>query len=678
MPIKISKKELVNQTCRPRLRKTNKALMRLLLIAIAFLLSSPIWAQQEVHFFGFDGSIKSELAALSDGSYASASLSINKASKGILVLRFDACGDTLWHKIIGEDLAFQRLLGFFGDGTDLWLAAGMGPGADSAVLVLRLNSTGQLTIAKSIKTDDSFYWYRFSQDGSGKLYLTGNSTISGGFANTIIKIDRQGNLDHAFQYGQVFIWGMSTGDPRGGLLNINGSNIYRIKADGTLDWTRRYISYYQSAIPPIAVADGYIIFTENIGAIDRFQVYKIDLQGDLVWTSEVFFNISAKQADIRPNGNLVILYSNFGTAGTDWSVLELDSDGQVESNFNLPYSSGDFIAGNDIKVLPSGEILVHGNVQYNLATYASLLYRRLSSDIGSLSACPATPTTNSLAPSFLAMDSVNPNYTRQAFNDFTVSNFNPSLKQINLTENRYCGISPAGFAFSLGPDTLVCSGESFLLRPDNIMAGASFTWQNGLDGDSLRVSEPGLYWLEQSDACGGFSFRDSVFVDFYPKPDWQLSMVPEAVSVGSPIQFASSQSQALIWKLGDSSYTDNPLELIANSELFNGLAVEFRDSNNCLHRDTLFPNLLDQALIMPDAFSPNNDQLNDFFGPPQGMLSNYEMWIFDRFGKQQVYLENGAWDGSELPSGVYVYSIKYQFSPSGETKILRGFVTLIR
>ena len=152
--------------------------------------------------------------------------------------------------------------------------------------MLRLNSTGQLTLAKTIKTDDSFYWYRFSPDGTGKLYLSGNSTLSGGYANTIIKIDKQGNLDHAFQYGQIFIWGMSAGDPRGGLLNVNGANIYRLKPNGSMDWAKRYSPYYQSSIPPMPVADGYIVFTEYIGAIDRFQAFKIDLQGNLIWSSK--------------------------------------------------------------------------------------------------------------------------------------------------------------------------------------------------------------------------------------------------------------------------------------------------------------------------------------------------------------------------------------------------------
>ena len=141
---------------------------------------------------------------------------------------------------------------------------------------------------------------------------------------------------------------------------------------------------------------------------------------------QVFMNISAKQADIRANGNLVILYTDFSSGSINWSVMELDNNGQALSNHILPFSTSDYVEGNDIKVLPSNEIMVHGYGQFNFTTGSSLVYRKLPADIDSLNNCPATLSSISTSQSFLAVSSISPNYNAQAFNDFTIINANPS------------------------------------------------------------------------------------------------------------------------------------------------------------------------------------------------------------------------------------------------------------
>ncbi len=93
------------------------------------------------------------------------------------------------------------------------------------------------------------------------------------------------------------------------------------------------------------------------------------------------------------------------------------------------------------------------------------------------------------------------------------------------------------------------------------------------------------------------------------------------------------------------------------------------------------------TLQMPNAFTPNNDGLNDSFkgyGYLEG-LSNYKMTIWNRWGEQIFLTEdptkgwNGEKDneGSLSPQGVYVYLIDY-LSPRGDVKSLKGHLTLIR
>lgn len=95
------------------------------------------------------------------------------------------------------------------------------------------------------------------------------------------------------------------------------------------------------------------------------------------------------------------------------------------------------------------------------------------------------------------------------------------------------------------------------------------------------------------------------------------------------------------------------------------------------------------GIYIPNAFSPNGDNLNDHFSiffTEQTPLT-YDLAIFDRWGTR-LYLESGnnqavsvGWDGTyknckSLP-GVYLYTIKLSF-PDQTDQILSGDITLIR
>lgn len=89
------------------------------------------------------------------------------------------------------------------------------------------------------------------------------------------------------------------------------------------------------------------------------------------------------------------------------------------------------------------------------------------------------------------------------------------------------------------------------------------------------------------------------------------------------------------------------------------------------------------ALRLPNAFSPNGDRHNDTFGVPVGVYPNFQMLIFNRWGRM-VYSSNdpaNSWNGSvngqAAPTGSYVYRINYNFTPNSPVS-LTGSITLIR
>jgi gliding motility-associated-like protein len=92
-------------------------------------------------------------------------------------------------------------------------------------------------------------------------------------------------------------------------------------------------------------------------------------------------------------------------------------------------------------------------------------------------------------------------------------------------------------------------------------------------------------------------------------------------------------------------------------------------------------NAVPPSIVVPNAFTPNNDGVNDTWG-----LKNMESFpqnrvdIYNRYG-ERVYSSNGyavPWDGrrngAPLPVGAYYYVI----NPNNGSKIISGSVTIIR
>ncbi len=92
-------------------------------------------------------------------------------------------------------------------------------------------------------------------------------------------------------------------------------------------------------------------------------------------------------------------------------------------------------------------------------------------------------------------------------------------------------------------------------------------------------------------------------------------------------------------------------------------------------------------LWFPNAFSPDNDGINERFKPViLGTLNSYQITIFNRWG-QQIYSSTNfdeGWDGNfggtPCQNGLYVYTVSYSIGrePSIKQNVKKGTVTLLR
>lgn len=91
----------------------------------------------------------------------------------------------------------------------------------------------------------------------------------------------------------------------------------------------------------------------------------------------------------------------------------------------------------------------------------------------------------------------------------------------------------------------------------------------------------------------------------------------------------------------------------------------------------------DDAIYVPNVFTPNGDKVNDVFKAVATGIKNYKLEVYDRWGENIVESSDitSGWDGTykgmDCAVGVYVWKI-YAVAVNGKTKNLSGHVTLAR
>ena len=110
------------------------------------------------------------------------------------------------------------------------------------------------------------------------------------------------------------------------------------------------------------------------------------------------------------------------------------------------------------------------------------------------------------------------------------------------------------------------------------------------------------------------------------------------------------------------------------------------DANGCVSLDTVLITvtaIFTDGLVMPNAFTPNNDGINDIFRiVPGHEVDLISLQVFHRWGALlfQTTDANAGWDGTfkgdPQPVGNYVYIVRYR--AGGEEKMVTGNVVLVR
>ena len=266
-------------------------------------------------------------------------------------------------------------------------------------------------------------------------------------------------------------------------------------------------------------------------------------------------------------------------------------------------------------------------------------------------------------------------------NDTTIFvNFGKQEGYIYL-KSKYCPdeifdslyVSLNGLLPNLGNDTTFCSLDLINLTPGNYFD--SYLWQDGSTSPIYETNESGLYWVkvEDNDGCIG---TDSINLQFIGTPE---------IDLGPDTAFIEGETYTLDAGPGFDSYlwNDNTTEetLVVSEE---GKYWVTGYYSECISSDTIVLLHLNCNLYIPNAFTPNDDGINDeFFAIPNESISRFNMVIFNRWGQVLIKLDNiykhwdGKYKGRKIQEGVYYWIATYECVGSPEEKKLQGSVTVI-
>ncbi|MEN9700586.1 MAG: hypothetical protein RLZZ301_1784 [Bacteroidota bacterium] len=237
-----------------------------------------------------------------------------------------------------------------------------------------------------------------------------------------------------------------------------------------------------------------------------------------------------------------------------------------------------------------------------------------------------------------------------------------------------------------GTDTTVCPGMPASLWATGALA---YTWSPGIAGGNASGSQVSVippyntnYMVVGTDAHG---CQDSAYVqvnlfppafvnagpDIYAVQDEQLQLIADASGSGT------------YWWEPDDEVSCASCQAVTVSPNQNAIySVYFTDQNGCSAQSQVSI-YYDPFFYVPNTFTPDGDEHNNYFKIIGGNYLEVEVSIYDRWGELIYYFTDlkDYWDGTynyhPCQDGTYTWKLKYT-DFKNHKEVLTGHVNLIR
>ncbi len=243
-------------------------------------------------------------------------------------------------------------------------------------------------------------------------------------------------------------------------------------------------------------------------------------------------------------------------------------------------------------------------------------------------------------------------------------------------------ISDAGPLQNLG------CGDSLQLNGTNSSSGPNFTYLWSTGGGNIvsgggtptaTVNQAGVYTLLVTDLTTGCTQTDTVSVIDLPPPVASFTYSPNPATGHVPLTVTftntSTNANTYFWVFGDgtTSTLQDPTHTFVSIGVF-AVVLYVTNNGHCVDStEILVVTYPTYAIIVPNVFTPNNDQINDLFFINTTGVAEINCYIYDRWGLKlyEWHTLEGGWDGrnangKEAPDGTYFYIYDLKDADNGE------------
>lgn len=216
--------------------------------------------------------------------------------------------------------------------------------------------------------------------------------------------------------------------------------------------------------------------------------------------------------------------------------------------------------------------------------------------------------------------------------------------------------------FEIGGDTSICAGTSF--TKSVVKGDDAILWSTGSVDSFTSINSAQQVWVQKSKL--GCTYRDTFNVSVINAPFFELGN--DSLLCGGGIINVDVTADKATYNWND-GYPGGARSISTTG--FYKVSV----SNKCgTYTDSVDLEFLPYAceIFIPNAFSPNADNLNDVF-KPTGTVELESIEIYNRWGKQ-LYQQSGpdlSWDGmlngEPVEMGYYYFIIRYIIPEEGKS-----------
>jgi len=225
-----------------------------------------------------------------------------------------------------------------------------------------------------------------------------------------------------------------------------------------------------------------------------------------------------------------------------------------------------------------------------------------------------------------------------------------------------------------------------------------WTFSNGKTSNAFEptqvFSPAGTYvatlLVETKEVCRDTSVAVLSNILVNPKPVASFTFTPQETSIFEPdisiVSQTNDNGTSTKFDFGDGQNSNQANNVHAYTDFGNFKITQIvTNSYNCSDTASDFVKILPEFRFwIPNCFTPDDNNKNDFFMPVTIGVSNFEFEVFNRWG-QKIFrttnpLEgwNGSFKGLESPQGIYTWKISFKNVAAEKTETHLGHVTLIR